>query len=180
MKYLRFGKIPEIGKSINFFKMTNQQVEDFTFCIEIDDIEQAYKYVPTEAYEIGLSAFEMNSDGFPVINNMRSILSLCARLEEPIFLVDGEKVGEGNDGEPLITAENVEPIEIEKEELIDLILKTLKRNFKIANYNSRDDFGDNMVFDFHIGDKIEYCFNGWTFSDPVNGFATSIGFAKRV
>ena len=97
MKYLRFGKIPRIGKSINFFRMTNQQVEDFTFCIEIDDIEQAYKYVPAEAYEIGLSVFEINFDGFPVINNMRSILSLCARLEEPVFLVEGEKVGEGNE-----------------------------------------------------------------------------------
>lgn len=129
MKFLRFGKIPESGKSINFLKMTNDQVDNFSFCVDIGDMEQAYEYVPVDAFEPGLSVFRVSQDGFPVLENMRQVFSVCARLEEPMYSVTGEEVEEGNDGEPLISIEGVEFIESIKEWLSDIVQSTLRRNF---------------------------------------------------
>lgn len=86
--------------------MTNDQVDNFSFCVDIGDMEQAYEYVPVDAFEPGLSVFRISQDGFPVIENMCQVFSMCARLEESMYFVTGEEIGEGNDGEPLINVES--------------------------------------------------------------------------
>lgn len=179
MKYLRFGKIPKNGKSINFFKMTNDQNDNFSFCLDAYGIDQALEMVPDDVFEPGISVFEMDAEGLPILGTMRRMISLCARLNDPIYIVTGEKVGEGNDGEPLLSVSTAETIQIEREKLVSLILEELKKNFKSVVYDSQSDFRDNQIFDFHIGNKIEYCFNGWTFTDPVDGFDVSIGIKKE-
>lgn len=180
MKFLRFGKIPESGKSVNFLKMTNNQVDNFSFCADIGDMEQAYEYVPTDAYEPGLSVFRMTPDGLPEIGNMRRIYSLCARLDESAYIVTGEEVGQGNDDEPLVMVESVKPAEIIKDQLVNLILSTLKNVFANAVYDASTDFGINEINAFYTKGKEEFCFNGWTFSDPVPGFDTSTGIKGRI
>lgn len=178
-KYLRFGEIPISRKSINFLKMTNQQIEDFSDCLRMRYFKEAYEYVPQDAYEPGLSVFEISSEGLPLIGSMRQIISLSVRLEEPKFIVTGEKVGEGNDSEPLINVESVKPIEIDKGKLIDLIQNTLRSNFSIVKYNKDEDFGTNKVHCFYIGEAPEYCFNGWIFMNPKDGFDVSTGIRGR-
>lgn len=178
-KYLRFGKIPVNGKSINFLKMSNQEVEDFSDCLKMGDIDQAFEYIPKDAYESGLSVFEIGSEGLPLIESMRQIISLSVRLEEPKFIVTGEKVGQGNDSEPLINVKSVKPIEIDKRKLINLIQNTLKSNFSIVKYNKNEDFGTNEVHCFYTGEVPEYCFNGWVFMDPKDDFDVSTGIKGR-
>lgn len=179
MKYLRFGEIPQNGKSINFFKMTNQQNEDFTFALKMRDLEEAYENVPDDAYEAGLSVFKIDANGLPEIKNMRLIVSLCARLDEPVYIVTGKEIGLGNDKEPLVLCESVEPVEIEKEKLLKQVLDSLKTGFKNHSFKAEDNFGSNQVFEFLVGEKSEFCFDGWTFSDPVSGFDASTGVAGR-
>lgn len=178
-KFLRFGEIPKNGKSINFLKMTNDQVDNFSFCAEIGDMEQAYEYVPVDAFEPGLSVFCVSQDGFPVIENMRLIISLCARLDEPVYIVTGEETGEGNDGEPLVEIDSVKPVEIAKDRLVSLVLDTLKQGFAKAEYDDSMDFERNEINAFYTTGVEEFCFNGWTFSDPVSGFDSSTGIKRR-
>lgn len=178
-KYLRFGEIPVNEKSINFLKMSNQQVEDFSDCLRMGYPEDAFELVPEGAYESGLSVFEIGSEGLPLIESMRQIISLSVRLKEPKFIVTGEKVGEGNDSEPLINIKSVKPIEIDKRKLIDLIQNTLRSNFSNVKYNKEEDFGTNEVHCFYTGEVPEYCFNGWVFMDPKDDFDVSTGIKGR-
>lgn len=178
-KFLRLGEIPKNGKSVNFLKMTNDQVDNFSFCAEMGDMEQAYEYVPVDAFEPGLSVFRISQDGFPVIENMRQVFSMCARLEESMYFVTGEEIGEGNDGEPLINVESMEPIVSIKEWLSDNIQVTLRRNFLNASYDKTADLGNDEIHVFCTKGFEEFCFNGWTFSSPVPGFDVSTGIAGR-
>lgn len=100
-------------------------------------------------------------------------------MEEPKFIVAGEKVGEGNDSEPLINIKSVESIEIDRKRLIDLIQNTLKNSFSNVKYKKDYDFGTNEVHCFYLGEKPEYCFNGWIFTDPMDGFDVSTGIKGR-
>ena len=178
-KFLRLGRIPRNGKSVNFLKMTNDQTDNFSFCADMGDMEQAYEYVPAGAFEPGLSVFRVSQDGFPVLENMRQVFSVCARLEEPMYSVTGEEVGEGNDGEPLISIEGVEFIESIKEWLSDIVQFTLRRNFLNAHYDKSMDFRSDEIHVFCREGREEFCFNGWTFSNPVPGFDASTGIAGR-
>ena len=178
-KFLRNGGIPKNGKTVNFLKMTNDPVSNFSFCAEMGDMEQAYEYVPVDAFEPGLSVFRISQDGFPAIENMRQVFSMCARLEESMYFVTGEEIREGNDGEPLINVESVEPIESIKEWLSDIIQVTLRRNFLNASYDKTTDLGNGKIHVFCTKGFEEFCFNGWTFSIPVPGFDVSTGIAGR-
>lgn len=163
----------------DFLKLTNHQVENFSDCLRMGYTEQAFESIPQDVYESGLSVFKINSEGFPLISSMRQIISLSVRLDEPKFIVIGKEVGEGNDGEPLIAIENIYPVELEKEKLVNLIQDTLKRNFSNAKYNKDNDFGLNEVHCFYVEEEPEFCFNGWTFTDPVGGFDVSTGIKGR-
>lgn len=175
MKYLRFGEIPKNGKSINFFKITNDQSDYFSDCIRMGYIDQAYENIPEDAYEPGLSVFDMDANGLPVLGALRRMISLCARLDDPAYIVNGNQIGEGNDREPLVVINSAKPVQIEKEKLISLILEEMKKGFKNTVYDPDADFSSNQILFFHTGQKTEYCFNGWTFTDPVNGFDIRTG-----
>lgn len=206
MRYLRFGEIPKSGKSVNFFKLTNEQNEDFTYMLKVGEVERAFtECVPSEAYEDGLSVFEMDKNGMPVLSNMQLITSLLARLDGVVYEVSGDEVSRGNDGEPLISNAKIEKKRrINKEKLLDYVLKILLSNFKNAEYDKNSGFGENKIFKFYAeykinkktGEKVsfwekttgenwvnvppytEYTFNGWTFSNPVDGFETKLGIKR--
>ena len=40
--------------------MTNEENENFAYLLEIGEIEQAFEMVPDDAYEAGLSVFDVN------------------------------------------------------------------------------------------------------------------------
>ena len=195
MRYLRFGEVPENEKSINFIKLSFEQNEDYTYYKELGDMEKALACVPDEAYEAGVSVFEMGDDKMPIVANMKLAKSLLARLDCPIYEVTADEIARGEDGEPLVENITIEKKRrIKKDELIKVVLKSLLRNFKNAEYNEEDSatntihesclpkkiniFTGEKVNAFEktnddwvlMPEKTEYKFNGWTLSDPVDGF----------
>lgn len=61
-RYLRFGEIPENGKSVNFLKVTNDQNEDFSYLLRCGEVEAAFDMVPEAAFEPGVSAFDLDDN----------------------------------------------------------------------------------------------------------------------
>lgn len=204
-KYLRFGEIPECGKSINFFKLTNEENEDFTYGLDCGDVKQAFSSIPEYAYEDGLSVFDVDDKGMPILANLQLVSSLLIRIDKVAYIVTGEEIQKGNDGEPLIKLEEVECVkEFDKNVLIDYVLSVLQSNFKNQKYNAEENYGSNELFNFYkeyklnkkTGEKVdrwartsgndweilpgvnEYVFNGWTFSNPVNGFDVNLGIRR--
>ena len=100
-RYLRFGKIPEDEKSVNFKKMPFSVNEDFGADVVFLGYKEAIKNVPEKYKENGISVFEIENN-LPKLQNLKLIYSLVARLDMPIFEITGEEVGRGADGEPLL------------------------------------------------------------------------------
>ena len=174
-KYLRLGEIPPSGKSINFFKMTNEENENFTYALEIGEIEKAYEIVPKYAYESGLSVFDVNDDGMPELPNMQLITSLLGRLDHTAYIVSGQEIGRGSDGEPVIIFDKIESKKnIDKKEILDYVISLLKANFDNYEYNEEENYNSNQIFYFNVNGR-EWCINGWTFRNPKNGFDATIG-----
>lgn len=203
MKYLRFGDIPENGKSINFLKLTNRQNEDFTDACKIGTYEDALQFVPEDAFECGVSVFEIDESGMPALDNLRLVSSMISRIDDKVYEVSGKQMGIGNDGEPLIKIEKIEKKRsINREKLISHAVSTLCRNFKSVKFNKNWDGMDCRLDSFCVENKInilsgeivsiwtktegdewvkmppytEYAFNGWTFSHPVEWFNANLGF----
>lgn len=200
-KYLRFGEISKNGKSINFLKLTNDQNEDFTYMCETGLYEEAIADLPKDVFENGLSVFEISKDGLPALKNLQLVTTLNARISERIFEVEGEEVGIGNDGEPLIVVKKIiKRRRISKERLFDLILTTMLKNFKNVEFNKEKietptlcRFFNRYKVNKKSGEKVdffektegsdwvvmpeieEYAFGGWTFSNPVEGFDVNLG-----
>ena len=166
MEYLRFGAIPKNGKSVNFLKLTNEQSENFTFFIEIGDIDYAYESVPDSALEDGVSCFSI-VDGLPELSNIRLASALAVRLNEPVYLVTGNVVSYGRDGEPLISVDSFKEISIDKDTLISYLMDSLKNHYKVVQANNCDSLFDR-VYRFASGDSFYYSFGGYDFYSPVN------------
>lgn len=183
--------------------MTNEENENFTFLLEIGEIEQAFEMVPEYAYEAGLSVFDLNADGMPELTNLQLISSLLARINDVAYIVSGEEVKRGNDGEPLIKINKIESEKvINNGDLINYVTSVLCSSFETKDYQENEDNHTNELFQFFseykvnkkTGEKInrwqptygdeweilpgidEYQFNGWTFSNPIAGFDVNLGF----
>lgn len=155
MRYLRFGEIPKNGKSVNFLKLTNEQNEDFTYACEVGSYEKALAELPEEAFEAGLSVFEIDENGMPKLDNLQLVSSMLIRADAPIYEISGDVVGIGNDGEPLIEVEKVEKKRrISKEKLINHAVSTLCKNFKNAEFVGNSDDSECHLRSFYVEKKI--------------------------
>ena len=198
-RYFRFGEIPEDEKSVNFKKMPFSVNEDFGADVEFLGYKEAIKNVPEKYKEDGISVFEIENN-LPKLQNLKLTYSLVARLDMPIFEVTGEEVGRGADGEPLLV--NIRVVKcrrISKNALVELIVKTMCENFKVAEYDAKNaDFTTlreftkqqkvNIKSGEHVNifedvaqpeewvecpEYVEYVFGGWRFSHPVDTFDIS-------
>lgn len=112
-RYLRFGEIPKNEKSINWWKVSLDEQSDFTWALENYGYEDALKQIKNidKVLEAGVSVFELNENGQPVLKNKKLENLYTSYLKEcrKSYIVSGEVVGYGADDEPLIA--NVEIIE---------------------------------------------------------------------
>ena len=203
MKYVRFGEIPKNGKSINFLKMTFQQLDDFKLFMDDGKMEKAFSIVPEVAWECGISAFKADENNMPVLENLQQVSSLLSRLDCNAYILEGEQIGTGNDAEPLVKLSGeAEKIELNEEALVALVLDFLHSRFQNAVYSAADDEKNNSLNCFVVERKKnkktgeitgrwddvehpedwtlipsvrEYCINGWTFTDPIEGFDIHMG-----
>ena len=132
MKAIRFGEIPNSGKSLNYLKLTADQRSDVS---EMDhaNLESEIRYFIENVnswkrvdydslWECGVSVFE-EENGLPAIRNIKQSRSLKNRIGDVIYLVEGERVGTGEDGEPLMSITSATKIEIETSVLESLLME---------------------------------------------------------
>lgn len=199
-EYIRFGEIPKSGKSVNFINLSFDESANFNYEIEQGNIGEAYDLVSSDALEDGVSVFDCNGDSFlPVLSNLRLVKSLLARLDSAIYLAEGEEVGRGQDGEPLIRSVTIiKKRRIKKEVLLDLVLEVLLKSFENAAFDASKEVDSYQIYEFggwervnkksgeRVSEyeevanpaewvlsplKVRYCWMGWTFSNPVKDFA---------
>lgn len=130
MKGIRFGEIPTSGKSLNYMKLTASQREDVAemdhsrlesqIRFYIENVNSWKKVDYDSLWENGVSVFEENN-GLPIIRNEMQAKSLRNRLDDVIYFVEGEQVGTGEDGEPLLKITKAEKITIDRATLEALI-----------------------------------------------------------
>lgn len=101
MRCLRFVEIAD--RSINYLRLSFDENESFTYDLENFGYEEAVSNLPENCFESGMSVFEMTNDRLPRLSNLMLISSLLARINAPVYEVEGTVIGRGNDGEPLLT-----------------------------------------------------------------------------
>lgn len=193
--YLRFGEIPDDEKSINYLKLSFRQMEILN-----------YGEYPESAKEIGVSVFEIDKNRMPILNNLQLCSSLASRLGAKAYIVTGDIIGTGNDGEPLL--KNVQVISkrrIKREILVRHILKTLINNFEVCRKTDTNSPDDSNVYQFFIDEKVNIVtgkfkhrledvdnldewvivpkhelvvYYGWEFKSPISSFDTKLGCKK--
>lgn len=169
---------------------------------EVPENEKSINYFEND-YEIGVSVFDENLS----LSNLRLISSLAVRIGQKAYIVEGEEVGIGNDGEPLIVnVKIIEEFKYSNEQLSNHIFFTLLRVFNIVT-GDRDtnnvcfseffkeykkcskcggiiqDFKamfENCCGKWEDGPKEHYfVFNNLEFRNPVEGFDITLGHKKR-
>lgn len=105
--YLRFGEIPENEQSINWWKVRLSDQEAFSWAYKAYGYEEALNCIRNldEALEDGVSAFEIDENGNPVLGNdalKATYESYLSRKDRKVYLVDGDEIGKGADNEPLL------------------------------------------------------------------------------
>lgn len=125
MMYVRFCKVPQDGKSWNF--MRNRKEE-------------------------GVSVFKADANNMPILENVEQAKSLWARLHRRHYLVTGDVVGYGQDGEPLLqNVKVVRRLRLDRSELENLIIATFERLFEYKlptkYYDLVDGYGKTFGMD---------------------------------
>lgn len=140
-KYIRFGEIPTSGKSLNYLKLNKDQRSDITDLVKngytpeeavsfCKDNYADWEYVKeSDIFEDGLSVFNANEAGLPIIENIDQAHSLAARIGYTVFCVSGEEIRKGQDKEPLLNISEAEKIEVQASDLVDIIIDFLKKNY---------------------------------------------------
>ena len=176
MKYLRFGKVPENGRSINWLALTPGQREDLTGSENpAKDILTYKRFARSwsrvnldEVFEAGVSCFRQE-DGLPVVTTIAEAISLAARIDGhmgDLFQVTGEEVGIGTDGEPLVKVESSERIMYDKNELVFCLIEQLKNHFEEVSGEVELTSSDSLNHFFTDGEY--YTYKGLTFRGQWN------------
>lgn len=166
---------------------------------EIPENEESINFFSNE-HEKGVSVFNY---GFN-IDNLRLASSLACRIGKKGYVVTGDEVGVGNDGEPLLKNVNiVEEYKYNNDDLSDYLYDFMVKSFKNAK-------GDREKDNYYLGvfyketkkcnkcGKVvewfidccdegytklpsydKYCFNGVDFTDPIEGFCCELGIKGR-
>lgn len=123
--YIRFCKVPQDEKSWNF--MRNRKEE-------------------------GVSVFKADENNIPILENAEQAKSLWARLNRRHYLVTGDIVGTGQDGEPLLkNVKVVRRLRLDRTNLENLITATFERLFEyklpIKYYDLVEGYGKSYGMD---------------------------------
>lgn len=133
--------------------------------------EESFNYL-TKQNENGVSVFELK-DGKPVLNNLQLVDSYAGRSDSQAFIVTGEEIGIGNDGEPLL--KNVKYISKIDTDFEKNSLEALENNFKTKEGEYNKEYKTVSTF-FLNGFEVTY--KGYTFSNPIETFKTEMGINK--
>lgn len=177
-RFLRFGEWHKEEKSVNFIRTRLDICEDFTYFLEYGDIDKALSLKGLK-FEDGISVFKMHENGLPVIDNINLASSLALRVGKPVWELEGDIVGIGIDGEPLI--KNIRIIKkrrIKKDTLVKHIIKNLVSSSYHIDYTNFDkkkmlDYDKLNIFQFYhtkkidilTGEEVEYLYEKSFFNE---------------
>lgn len=205
-RYLRFGEIPKNEKSINFLKISLNKRDDVHYYLSEGMVEEAYSIVPEEALEPGVSVFELDENGNPILSTLNHVRALSIRIDGKddctAYIVMGNEVGHGNDGEPLITNIKVlEKVDVDKNGMLKLAVEEMRKHFQSCEPYERNNANNRRMYDNTkewkantvTGERVdwwnfysnkwkkwehverkEYQLGDWTFWDPIDD-----GFCKE-
>ncbi len=189
MKYFRFGKVPESGRSLNWFRLSFREQEDVGYDLKMgDSLEEAlWKAGVDESrdglLEDGVSVFELDSDGMPKIQNLQQLVSMVSRIGQTAYIMDGVKVGTGTDAEPLIKdIENIMEATVSAADLASKVESVLVENYEKVesnafSYSDRLYVEDGGYKDF-AGNPVKHSvtYRGKVYFQPKNGWCHKIGY----
>lgn len=179
--YMRFGGgIPVGEQSVNWLALSNQFLDEYQYLLntgDYEDVKKFYEMIPDYAFESGVSAWEVGSDGFPVIDNLQGLTTLAnfAASDEPLNIVSGDVVGKGNDNEP--TLKNVKVLE-ESDLSREDIKKHVNEQMHLYFDEAEGEFDPDKAFWlFHSVEngKDIWSYGGVDYSSPKEGFDTRTG-----
>lgn len=107
MRYLRLGEIPKNERSINWFKVSLDNQADFSWELENGfGYESAIRNIENydEVLEDGVSVFEIDENDAPIFrnDNLKNTYEDKMARNCAAYIVEGDMVAYGCDGEPLI------------------------------------------------------------------------------
>lgn len=159
-QYVRFGYIPKSGRSLNYLKLTGNQRETISDLISdgrtpeesvsfaCENFRDFKGIKPDDLFEDGISVFNATPDGKPIIENRTQAESLANRIGQNIFLLTGEEVGTGQDGEPLISNISGRQILISDEILQDVIIDFLKSTHETMSGEKDHESNQTKIYSF--------------------------------
>lgn len=177
--YIRFGKVPQNGKSINWLSLSLDDSEAVSFELK-NGGENLQNMLKPEHYEKGVSVFEIDKNGLPKLDNLQliSTLSIMLARNTEAYTVKGKEATRGNDGEPVINSvKNVTGLMIDSERYSKHIIKTLHDNFK--NHSGLDNGSKEPLQMFNVDGELRVTYRGITFTSPRKGFKTSLGYTGK-
>lgn len=179
--YMRFGGGLPVGeKSVNWLALSNQFIEENQYLLHKgkEGVEEFYNNIPDYAFESGVSAWKMGKDGFPEIDNLQGFCTLAnfADSDEPLNILKGTVVGQGNDNEP--TLKDVSVVregDLKREDIKEHVYEELTKQFDVAEgeFDLEDAHG---IFSFtDLDGNKTWTYGGVTFSSPKEGFDVRTG-----
>lgn len=164
--YLDAGNVKV--KKINF-DSTAEGTQYLRFGI-VSDNETSHNYLDG-SQEDGVSVFELK-ERKPVLSNLQLVESFSGRFNIEAFIVTGEKIGVGYDGEPLL--KNVKYVAKKSDiDFMGITLEVLDNNFnsKTGSYDEED----KEIHQNYANGEQTILFGGFTYSEPVSEFESFIG-----
>lgn len=165
-KFIRFGSIPASEKSLNYIKLTKDQRDDISSFIEegkapyeaallCSKLFRSWENVSIdEVFEPGISAFYADENGLPILENMDQAQSLANRIGKDAFILSGDEVNKGQDGEPLVVNIKAEKTSIQDYTLQNVVIDYLSRNYERVETNKDMNGNQNEIYEF--SDEIVY------------------------
>lgn len=174
-------------------------MEQYLRLKELPENEQSYNFIE-KTLENGVSVFDIVDDK-PVLFNLQLITSFESRKYDQAYIVTGDRIGTGFDGEPLLKhVKIVRKIELDFKALT---FNAFKENFAKVEKSPENLVGivrvkHNVFLNKKTGEIAEpslpnlniweelpeegywtYDYEGYTFSKPINDFDIRLGFKRR-
>jgi hypothetical protein len=177
--FVRFGKIKNT-KSLNFRKLTSDQLEDVHEWIRFgDDLNESIKFainnlrgwrnVDIDAiFECGISVFNAKH-GVPIFDNIDQVQSSVVRLNEPMYEVVGDVLSSfGQDAEPLIAnITEINELTFDRRGMEQYIVGQLSDHYEYVD-GEYDPTCADRIFPFWNSELNcnSYRYKGYTFTKP--------------
>lgn len=129
--------------------------------------EKSYNFI-TKKYEEGVSVFGLKGNT-PILENLQQIDSFSGRYTLPSFIVSGDVVGTGFDGEPILkNVKYIKKIIPNFKSITEKYLNKFYQKAEVADYEAKE------IYETSEG----LFYNNKKYTNPVKDFDTRRGFKR--